>query len=118
MADGIEDDDAKLARTLFRYHLIAEAVEAPKGERTARLREVAAEDHTWPDGRTVRVSLRTLQRWVKRFKRGGLTALGRAPRKDKGRTRELPEAAIARVVALRHEATVRSTPTLIDILER
>jgi len=117
MADET-DDDAKLARALSRYRLIAEAAEAPKGERTPLLREVAGEQHTWPDGRTVRVSLRTLQRWVARFKRGGLTALGRAPRKDKGRMRALPEAAIARVVALRHEATARSTSTLIDIVER
>jgi len=118
MADGIADDDAKLALALLRYRLIAEAVEAPIGARTALLREVVAEEHVWPDGRTVRVSLRTLQRWVKRFKRGGLSALGRAPRKDKGRMRALGEAAVVRVIALRHEATTRSTPTLIDIVER
>src|SRR3990170_8674234 len=118
MADGIADDDAKFALALLRYRLIAEAVEAPIGARTALLREVVAEEHVWPDGRTVRVSLRTLQRWVKRFKRGGLSALGRAPRKDKGRMRALGEAAVVRVIALRHEATTRSTPTLIDIVER
>lgn len=118
MADGSDDDDAKLARTLFRYRLIAEAAEAAKGARSAILREVVGAEHTGPDGQAVRVSLRTLQRWVKRFKRGGLTALGRAARKDKGRVRALPEAAIARVVALRNEGTWRSTPTLIDIVER
>jgi hypothetical protein len=119
MAGEIDDDDAKLARALFRYHLIAEAAEAPQGARTAILREVAGEEHSWPDGRKLRVSLRTLQRWVRRFKHGGgLAALGRAPRKDKGRVRALPEAAIARVVALRKEGPLRSTPTLIDIVER
>lgn len=117
MADET-DDDAKLARVLLRYRLIADAAEAPKGMRTEILREVAAAEHTWPDGRTVHVSLRTLQRWLKRFKHGGLPALGRAPRKDKGRVRALPEAAVARVIALRHELTARSTPTLIDIVER
>jgi len=118
MADGTDDDDAKLARSLFRYRLIAEAAEAPPGARTALLREVAGAEHTGPDGRTLRVSLRTLQRWVQRFGRGGLVALGRAPRKDKGRLRALSEAAVARVIALRHEGTWRSTPTLIDIVER
>lgn len=118
MADGTDHDDAKLARALFRYRLIAEAAEAPKGARTEILREIAGDEHTWPDGRAVRVSLRTLQRWVKRFKRGGLAALGRAPRKDKGRVRALNEAAVARVITLRHEGTWRSTPTLIDIVER
>jgi putative transposase len=118
MADGTDDDDAKLARALFRYRLVADAAEAPKGTRTEILREVAGAEHTWPDGRPVRVSLRTLQRWLRRFKRGGLAALGRVPRKDKGRLRALPEAAVARVIALRHEETARSTPTLIDIVER
>jgi len=114
----IGDDDAQLARALFRYRLIADAAEAPKGARTAILRESAATEHTWPDGRAVRVSLRTLQRWVRRFKQGGLPALGRAPRKDKGRMRALNEAAVARVIVLRREGTFRSTPTLIDIVER
>jgi len=118
MADDIVDDDAKLARALFRYRLIADAAEAPKGTRTAILREVAGAEYTWPDGQAVRVSLRTLQRWVKRFKKGGLPALARPPRKDKGRMRAVNEAAVARVIALRHEGTWRSTPTLIDIVER
>jgi putative transposase len=118
MADDVADDDAKLARALLRYRLIADAADAPKGARTAILREVAGAEHTWPDGRAVRVSLRTLQRWVKRFKKGGLAALDRPPRKDKGRMRALAEAAVARVIALRHEGTDRSTPTLIDIVER
>ncbi len=118
MTDETDNDDAKLAHPLFRYRLIAEAAEAPKGERTALLREVAGAEHTGPGGRTVRVSLRTLQRWVKRFKRGGLAALSRAPRKDKGRTRAFSEAAVARVISLRKEGTARSTPTLIDIVER
>jgi len=118
MADENGDDDAKLARALFRYRLIADAAETPTGVRTEILREVAGAEHTWPDGRPVRVSLRTLQRWLKRFKHGGLPALGRAPRKDKGRLRAVSDAALARVIALRQEGTFRSTPTLIDIVER
>jgi putative transposase len=118
MADGTDNDDAKLGHALFRYRLIADAAEAPKGARTEILREVAGDEHTSANGQTMGVSLRTLQRWVKRFKSGGLTALGRTPRKDKGRVRALGEAAVARVIALRHEGTWRSTPTLIDIVER
>ncbi|MGH8696729.1 MAG: Mu transposase C-terminal domain-containing protein, partial [Burkholderiales bacterium] len=71
-----------------------------------------------PDGRTVRVSLRTLQRWLARFARRRLEGLGRAARRDRGRTRSVPSAALDRAVALRKELPARSTPTLIDILER
>ena len=118
MDEATDDEDAGLASAVFRYGLIAEAVEAAKGERTAILREVAGTEHTWPDGQTMSVSLRTLQRWVACYARGGIKALRRVPRKDKGRVRALTEAAVARVVALRHESPFRSTPTLIDIVER
>jgi len=118
MADGSQDDDAHLTGALFRYRLIAEAVEAQKGERAAILRQVAGEEHLYPDGRPMRVTLRTLQRWVVRFKRQQLAGLLRAPRKDKGHTRTVSEAALARVIALRKEETARSTPTIVDILER
>lgn len=118
MANGPKEDDARLGRALYRYRLIADAVEAKRGERTALLKEVAEEEHLWPDGQPMHVSLRTLQRWVSRFERDKLAGLTRAPRKDKGRSRAVTEAAIARVVALRKEETARSTPTLIDVLER
>jgi transposase len=66
----------------------------------------------------VQVTVRTLQRWLARFERGGLRALVRQPRKDKGKTRAITEAALARVIDLRKEEPARSTPTLIDIVER
>ena len=118
MSDRSQDDDARLALVLLRYRLIAEAVEAPRGARTALLRKVAAEEHLSPDGRRLRVSVRTLQRWVGRFLKDKLKALSRPVRKDKGRSRTIPPAAVERAIALRHEQSARSTPTLIDILER
>jgi transposase InsO family protein len=118
MGDDGRDEDAKLARALFRYRLIAEAVEAPRGARKALLREVAKQDHLWPDGRTVRVTVRTLERWVARYRLERLAGLMRPPRKDKGRSRSISDAAIARVIELRKEEPTRSTPTLIDIVER
>ncbi|HTP51413.1 MAG TPA: helix-turn-helix domain-containing protein [Anaeromyxobacteraceae bacterium] len=117
MPDGTKDE-ARLARLLFRYRLIAEATESPRGEATAILRDIAEEEHVWPDGEPMRATLRTLQRWVERYREQKLAGLERAPRKDKGRPRGITEAAIARAIALRKEETARSTPTIIDILER
>jgi putative transposase len=114
----LDDDDPQLARVLFRYRLIADAVEAPKEARGQRLREIAAEQQTAPDGSLVRVSLRTLQRWVQRFAKDKLTGLRRRPRQDRGRLRGLTDEALARAITLRREGPTRSTPTLIDILER
>jgi transposase len=117
MADDHGDDPA-LARALVRYRLIAEAAAAPRGARTALLVLAASKEVAWPDGRAVQVTVRTLQRWLARWQRGGFAALVRQPRKDKGRTRAITEAAIDRVIALRTEEPARSTPTLIDIVER
>jgi transposase InsO family protein len=112
------DEDPALARALVCYRLIAEAAEAPRGARARMLQLAASKDVTWPDGRAVRVTVRTLQRWLARFQRGGLAALVRRPRKDKGRVRAITDAALERVIALRKEQPERSTPTLIDIVER
>src|SRR3977135_4682572 len=118
MTGGNDDDEAALARALVCYRLIAEAADAPHGARTALLRLAASKEVAWPDGRAVSVTVRTLQRWLERFQRGGLPALVRAPRKDKGQVRAVSEAALARVITLRKEEPARSTPTLIDIVER
>lgn len=118
MTTDRDDDEAALAHALVRYRLIAEAAAAPRGARTALLRLAASKEVSWPDGRAVHVTVRTLQRWLARFQSGGLAALVRKPRKDKGRVRAISEPALARVIALRKEEPARSTPTLIDIVER
>jgi transposase InsO family protein len=112
------DDDPALARALVRYRLIAEAAAAPHGLRTQLLRLAASKEVTWPDGRAVHVTVRTLQRWLARFHHGGFAALVKKPRKDKGKARAITAAALARIIALRTEGPDRSTPTLIDIVER
>ena len=61
MSDG-HDDDPALARALVRYRLIADTASAPRGARTALLQLAASKEVTWPDGRAVQVTVRTLQR--------------------------------------------------------
>jgi putative transposase len=113
-----DDDDARLEWALFRYRLIAEAVEAEKSARGALLKAVAAEEHFAPGGTLMKFSLRTLERWVARYDARKLTGLKRKARGDKGKTRSLTAAALERVTQLRKEEPSRSTPTLIDIAER
>ena len=73
-----DDDERMFERALFRYRLIADAIESPKSARGALLRAVAAEEHSRPDGKRVRVSLRTLERWVRRYEEKKLAGLMRA----------------------------------------
>jgi putative transposase len=116
--DRDDDDDQEGTRALFRYRLIADAIEAPKEARARILKDVAKNEHTKPNGRSIKVSVRTLERWVVRYEKKKLDGLKRTPRKDKGKTKSISATALARVIALRKEATHRSTPTLIDIVVR
>jgi transposase InsO family protein len=118
MDDGDDLDDARLAKALFRYRLIADALTAPRGARAELLRNVAAEEHLGPSGESVRVTVRTLERWIAAYGRDKLRGLVRRPRKDRGAARAITTAALDRAIALRREGTHRSTTTLIDILVR
>jgi len=118
MADLPADDDAKLAEALFRYRLVAEAAGAPREARARILAEVAAGEHVREDGARVRVSRRTLARWLARYQKDKLAGLVRRPRKDRGKLRGLTTEALERAIRHRHEEPARSTPTLIDLLER
>jgi len=92
-------DEQVMAWALYRYRLIADALAAPKGARSAILREVAAVEQVAPDGRARRVSMRTLERWLARYQRDSLRGLVRRRRKDRGRSRALPGAALDRAIA-------------------
>src|SRR3990170_5980439 len=118
MADLPADDDAKLAEALFRYRLVAEAAGAPREARARILAEAAAQEHVREDGARVRVSRRTLARGLARYRKDKLAGLVRRPRKDKGKLRGLTPEALARAILHRREEPARSTPTLIDLLER
>jgi putative transposase len=118
MADLPEDDDTKLALALFRYRLVAEAASAPREARAKILAEVAAQEHVREDGECVRVSRRTLARWLARYQKDKLAGLVRRPRKDKGKLVGLTPEALERAILHRREEPARSTPTLIDLLER
>lgn len=71
---------APSSEALLRYSLLAQVETLVLGgwQAAAALREVAGREHAHPDGRTVRFSVRTLQRWRGAYARGGFEAL--APR--------------------------------------
>ena len=114
-----EDDEGdSIELALFRYRLIADALEAPKEAHSAILRAVAEEEHLSPGGKRLSVTLRTLMRWVERYEQNKLQGLMRAARSDKGKTRSISTVALQRLIELRKEEPSRSTPTLVDIVER
>src|SRR5437867_12257659 len=82
--------DAKAEKiALFRYGLIATLVleKLPRGEMIRRARELAAHEYDIPFSDRRHVSVDTLLHWAARYRNGGLDALGRRPRWDRGRPR-------------------------------
>ncbi|MDA8484780.1 Mu transposase C-terminal domain-containing protein [Pseudomonas resinovorans] len=74
---------------LWKWNLIQSALGFPKhsAARGARLRQLANLRHQRPDGRTRPISLDSLYNWVAQYEQGGLTALMRRPRGDRGQKR-------------------------------
>lgn len=111
-------DDERLLLAVFRYRIIADALDAPRGARAEVLRETAERDYFLPSGARVHVTERTLQRWIRAYEGNQLAGLMRRHRKDAGKLRGVTEAAIERAIQLRKEQPARSTRTLIDAMQR
>lgn len=111
-------DEQGLKIAAFRHRVIAEAIEARDEQVSEILRRAALRPHIDPHGREVHVAVRTLWRWVSRYRRGGLVALCPRSRSDKGTLRAFEPKILEHASALRREKPQRSTSTLIDILVR
>jgi len=88
-------DDQHVARraraqdvALFRYRLIAEALEPQLStkQRGALVRGIADKVHTGPAGTPVQVSRKSLDRWIRAWRAGGFEALCPQPRNGLPRT--------------------------------
>ncbi|MGH7262207.1 MAG: DDE-type integrase/transposase/recombinase, partial [Nitrospiraceae bacterium] len=116
------DDDPDTRRrqvALFRHAIIGELdIETlPRGERSARITELASRAYRAPEGPERHFSARTLWTWWSAYQRHGLDGLLPQRRHDRGTLRALSRETLDAVIALRREAPSRSTATLIHILE-
>jgi putative transposase len=115
--------DAEMARRaeraravgLFRYALVREAADPElSGRARGRLvRDLAGREHAGPDGTPVRVSRKTIDRWVRAWRAGGFDALVPAPRRVEART---PAEVLALAVALKRENPARTAAQVGRVL--
>lgn len=120
MRDPHDDLDTRRRQlALFRHAIIGELdIEAlPRGERSARIAELATRTYRPPDGRERQFSTRTLWTWWSAYRRHGLDGLLPQRRQDRGALHALSVEVLEAAIALRREVPSRSTATLIDILE-
>jgi putative transposase len=100
---------------LFRYQLAREVVDeslSPR-ERGLLVRSLAAREHLGADGRWVRVSRTTLDRWARAYRAGGFDALVPRPRRMANKT---PERLLELACALRKEQPARTTAQIHRII--
>ncbi|MBV8941648.1 MAG: transposase, partial [Solirubrobacterales bacterium] len=99
---------------LFRWKIVGEAsdVSLSARERGRLVRALAEREHLDPDGRWVRVTRNTLDRWIRAYREGGFDALVPAPRRAANRMPERLELA----VALRREQPARTAAQIHRII--
>jgi putative transposase len=105
---------------LFRYGLIAQLLFAPlaNGQLEGVLRQIASQRYTIPYSRRTRVGISTLRRYLQEYQSGGFDALRPQERCDKGVPRAMPEAVLEKAIALRLQQPARTTPMLVELLQR
>jgi transposase InsO family protein len=89
--------------------------EIPCGRRAAFLRELAAVEVVFPDGRRRKPSVGTLRRMLRKYRRKGFTALARKVRSDQGRIRVVPGEVLQTAIEAKRALPTRS-PVLLNLL--
>ena len=99
---------------LFRWKIIGEAADVSLSarERGRLVRALAEREHLDVDGRWVRVTRTTLDRWIRAYRQGGFDALVPAPRRP---TRGMPER-LELAEALRSEQPARTAAQIHRII--
>ena len=103
----------------FRYGLIAPLVTRTlnPGEQAAKLREVACHTYDIPHSDTQKISLRTLERYLKAYREGGWEALLPSVRADKLQCKQIAPDVLEKAIALKQEQPTRSVRQIMAILE-
>jgi putative transposase len=118
-----DDDDIDERRqnlALFRHAVIGELdiEKMEPGERTERVRLLAARVWQLPSGREKQFTERTLWSWWSAYKHFGLRGLVPKPRSDRDLPRVIAPGLLEQAIQARKEVPARSTTTVIDVLEK
>lgn len=99
---------------LFRWKIIGEATDLSLSarERGRLVRALVEREHLGPDGRWVRVTRTTLDRWIRAYRRGGFDALVPVPRRAAKGTPER----LGLAEALRREQPARTAAQIHRII--
>jgi putative transposase len=102
---------------LFRYGLIADCVQMPKGKGNDLMRKLAdkaAAHYAIPQSRRTKVAVETMRDWIAAYRSGGFDALKPKKRSDAGTARKLPQEVIDSLVAYKDEHPLFTVPMVIN----
>ena len=109
------------AWAVFRCQLLAPVLlgEVSASERGAYFRMLSEQEQLLPNGKRKKISQRTLRRWWKRLREGGVEATQRRRRSDRGQPHRQRERSkiLARAVQLKREQPRRSAHVINKILK-
>ena len=108
------DDQSAIEMAYFRFAFIAPVIQGILSDQSkaAYYRRVTENELTLPNGKTVRDSPRTLEKWEEYYRKQGMDGLMPKKRSDAGKPRVLDEKAIAEIHSLK-EKFPRINATLI-----
>lgn len=100
---------------LFRWQIVGEAIDVSLSarERGRLVRALAEREHLTADGRWVRVTRNTLDRWIRAYREGGFDGLVPAPRRVANAT---PGRLLELAVGLRREQPARTAAQIHRII--
>ncbi len=109
-----DDMDAAIKTAQFRFALIAPLLQGlvPDESDTAYFMRITKEPLTLPDGRQVKYSFKTPQKWHYLYKKGGFDALLPKTRSDKGVPRALPDTAVEEIYRLKEKYPRLNAPQI------
>jgi hypothetical protein len=115
-----DSEDSRDHRALHCYLLIEPLIDPDlhPEELPGLIHKIAQEGLGLPDGQHIHAARSTLYRYLKTYRSGGLSALRRLPRSDRGKVRVFEEEVIRRAVELRHTQKKRETRHLLKKLEQ
>jgi transposase InsO family protein len=118
MTDEAQSSETQVA--LFRYGLIADCIQLPKGKGngiSAMLAEKSKRHYAIPGTRRTVVAVETMRGWIAAYRRGGFDALKPKKRADAGSARKLPQEVVDRLVAFKDEHYGFTVPMVISAVQ-
>jgi transposase InsO family protein len=113
------NDEERNQEALFRHAILGDLLSRNlrRGQLRFGLKQLARQTWQDPHGRSRRVAYKTLEEWFYKYRNGGFEALKPRPRKDRNKSRILPEDVQQLILEMKREDPGRSAHLIVRELE-